>query len=53
MKMALSPEVDKQVLSQNYFTQKLHKSQQKWICDKTAKNVFYKKYGQKKTATHL
>ena len=53
MKMALSPEVEKQVFSQNYFTQKRHKLQQKWIWNKTAQNVFYKKYGQKNTATHL
>ena len=36
-----------------FYSKKVRKLQQKWICDKTASNVFYKKYEQNKTATHL
>ena len=39
--------------AQTILPKKVCKLQQKWICDKTAYNLFYKKYEQNKTAPHL
>ena len=40
--------------AKNVFTKKkVRKLQEKWINNKTAKNAFYKKFGQNKTTTHL